>query len=75
MGKIYSVSDDFAPINALPVEELFEEDEDRMTLFVNLCIEYGRKLALEDFVMAAKYSLDKNEVRAILGMEEEEKNE
>lgn len=74
MADVYTVE------NALPAEELFGEGE-KITvdaeLFINLCIEYGRKAALEDYVTKVehKYSLDKDVVRAIIGIEEVEEDE
>lgn len=72
MAEVYTVE------NALPVEDLFVEERTvtiGVELFLDLCIEYGRKLAMEDFIKVTKYNIEKHEARAILGMEEEEEDE
>lgn len=75
MDKNYEVNS--GELNALPAEELFGfKTSENVTvpteLFLDLCIEYGRKLAMEDFIRVTKYNVDKEEARAILGIEEEE---
>lgn len=79
MDKTYEIKS--GELNALPAEKLFGgEINGTVTvyteLFLDLCIEYGRKLALEDYIRATneKNYLPAMEVKAILGMigEEEE---
>lgn len=72
MNNLY---DSVKPLTALPAEELFvDKANENVTvsteLFLDLCIEYGRKIALEDYLTKCehKYSLDKAEVMAILGI-------
>ena len=73
MAEVYTVA------NALPAEELFGGEikgsvSVNTELFLDLCIEYGRKLALEDYIRAVneKTYLSVNDVKGILGMIGEE---
>lgn len=63
-------------LNALPVEELFGKGKyvAAYDLVIDLLLEYGRKLALEDYIRAVneKTYLNVTEVKAILGMIGEE---
>lgn len=77
MDKTYEIKS--GEIQVLPAEKLFGgEINGSVTvyteLFLDLCIEYGRKLALEDYIRAVneKTYLNATEVKAILGMIGEE---
>lgn len=74
MDKTYEIKS--GELNALPVEELFGKGKyiAPYDLFIDLLIEYGRKLALEDYIRAVneKTYLSVNEVKGILGMIGEE---
>lgn len=74
MDKNYEIKS--GELNALPVEELFGGDEYKKPydLIIDLLLEYGRKLALEDYIRAVneKTYLNATEVKAILGMIGEE---
>ena len=76
---ITAESKDFEEVNALPVEELFDMlgKPSIADCLMFLFIEYGRKRALEDYLtkIEHKYSLDKNEVMAILGCEKEDEED
>ena len=71
-----TVTEGFMALDAKPAEELFETVNVGETL-INLCIEYGRKLALEDYIKAVneKTYLSVNEVKGIIGMLEEDEDE
>lgn len=74
MDKTYEIKS--GELNALSVEELFGGDEYKKPydLIIDLLLEYGRKLALEDYIRAVneKTYLNATEVKAILGMIGEE---
>lgn len=66
-----TVTEEFVTLDATPADKLFETVNIGETL-INLCIEYGRKLAMEDFIRVTKFSINKEEAMAILGMDGEE---
>ena len=74
MDKNYEIKS--GELNALPVEELFGKGKyiAPYDLVIDLLLEYGRKLALEDYIRAVneKTYLNATEVKAILGMIGEE---
>lgn len=74
MDKTYEIKS--GELNALPVEELFGKGKYHAPydLIIDLLLEYGRKLALEDYIRAVneKNYLNATEVKAILGMIGEE---
>lgn len=74
MDKTYEIKS--GELNALPVEELFGKGKyvAPYDLVIDLLLEYGRKLALEDYIRAVneKTYLNATEVKAILGMIGEE---
>ena len=74
MDKTYEIKS--GELNALPVEELFGKGKyiTPYDLVIDLLLEYGRKLALEDYIRAVneKTYLNATEVKAILGMIGEE---
>lgn len=71
-----NINEKFSTIDATPADELFNTVNIGETL-INLCIEYGRKLALEDYIKAVdeKNYLSVTDVKGILGMIGEEKDE
>jgi len=71
-----TVSEEFISLDATPANELFETVNIGETI-INLCIEYGRKLALEDYIKAVdeKTYLSVRDVKGILGMFGEEEDE
>lgn len=76
-----TITEGFMALDAKPVEQLFAEEAFETVnvgeTLLNLCIEYGRKLALEDYIRAVneKTYLSVNDVKGILGMLEEDKDE
>lgn len=71
-----NINEKFSTLDAMPAEELFETVNIGETL-INLCIEYGRKLALEDYIKAVdeKTYLSVKDVKGILGMIGEDEDE
>lgn len=63
---------------ALPANELFCDCQSKVSVdeavFTNLCIKYGRMCALVDFMATDAYP-DRKAIKAIIGMELEEKDE
>ncbi len=77
MDKTYEIKS--GELNALPVEELFGKGKyiAPYDLFIDLLLEYGRKLALEDYIKAVdeKTYLSVKDVKGILGMIGEDEDE
>ena len=71
-----NINEKFSTLDAAPAEDLFETVNIGETL-INLCIEYGRKLALEDYIKAVdeKTYLSVKDVKGILGMIGEDEDE